>query len=84
MNRTPQERSEQGRIGALTSWAFTDDRVARTAAARQAANDRFERLVDPEGKLPPEERAKRAAFLRSAHMRKLALLSAAARKKKAA
>lgn len=84
MATTPQQRQEQARIAALTSWAFTDDRTARTSAGRRAANDRFERQVDPEGKLTPEERAKRAACLRSAHMRKLARLSAAARSKKAA
>lgn len=34
---------------------------------------RFEREVDPEGKLPPEERAKRAAAARSAYFSALAL-----------
>jgi hypothetical protein len=41
----------RGEIGAFHSWARTEDRVARTWPARKAAMDRFEREVDPEGKL---------------------------------
>ena len=51
MPRTPQERSLLGQIAAHESWAHTDDRAARTAPARKAALDRFEREVDPEGTL---------------------------------
>jgi|GEM_PF-4642110 len=33
---------------------------------------RFEREVDPDGSLPPDERARRAKAALSAHMRKMA------------
>jgi hypothetical protein len=68
-----------GSIGAHESWARTKDRTARTAPARQAFNDRFEREVDPDNILTPEERAIRAAHLRKAHFQRMALASAKAR-----
>lgn len=37
------------------SWAQTIDRSARTAPARRAALERFERQVDPDGTLTPTE-----------------------------
>lgn len=73
-----------GRIGAYESWSRTEDRTARTAKARTAAEDRFEKQVDPEGKLMPAERAKRAQAARKAHFQRMALASAKARRKKAA
>jgi hypothetical protein len=45
-----------GRIGAYESWAHTEDRTARTAPARRAMLEKFERAVDPDGKLTPAER----------------------------
>jgi len=53
---TPAQRSLRARIAAHMSWANTEDRSARTAAARKAALERFERQVDPNGTLPPQER----------------------------
>ena len=75
-------RSIRGRIGAYESWARTEDRAARTWPARKAALDRFERVVDPDGVLPPQERAKRAEWARKAHKQRLALKSAAARQRR--
>lgn len=49
-------------------WANTPDRTARTAKMRAAAQARFEQQVDPDGTLPPQERAKRADMARRAHM----------------
>jgi hypothetical protein len=43
--------------------------------------DRFEREVDPEGRLPATERARRAEHAKKAYFLKLALKSASARKK---
>jgi hypothetical protein len=43
---------------------------------------RFEREVDPDGTLPPAERAKRAESARKAHFARMALLSAQARAKR--
>jgi hypothetical protein len=55
-----------------------------TAPARKAFLGRFERQVDPDGKLSPAERARRAEYARKAHMTKLAYASARARGAKAA
>jgi hypothetical protein len=48
---------------------------------RKAFMDRFEREVDPEGVLEPEERQRRARAARSAYFCKLALRSARKRRK---
>lgn len=78
----PKIRSMRGRIGAYESWARTQDRALRTWPARKAALDRFEREVDPEGVLTPQERARRAEWARKAFMQRLALKSAAARQRR--
>lgn len=75
-------RSMRARIGAYESWARTEDRSARTWPARKAALDRFEREIDPDGLLSPQERAKRAEWARKAHMQRVALKSAAARQRR--
>ena len=77
---SPAERRLKAQAAAHTSWAFTEDRSARTSRAREAAWARFEREVDPEGKLAPEERARRAESLRKAYFAQLALKSAQARR----
>jgi hypothetical protein len=68
------------RIAAEISWAHTDDRSARTRPAREAFLKRFEIEVDPEGKLPAEERRQRAEHAKRAYMLQLAKRSRAARK----
>lgn len=73
-------RSLRGRIGAYESWARTPDGAA--LACQKAAIDRFEREVDPDGLLTPQERAKRAQWARKAHMQRLAMKSAAARQRR--
>lgn len=80
---TPAELSLRAQIAAHESWAHTDDRAARTAPARQAALDKFEHEVDPDGTLTPAERAKRAEHARKAHFKRLALKSARARRRRA-
>lgn len=79
----PIIRSLNGRAAALKSWALTDDRPARTQAARDARLRKFEQQVDPEGKLPPNERRQRAEQLRRAFMLTIAAKSAKARRRKA-
>jgi hypothetical protein len=79
---TPSERSLRAQIAAHESWSRTDDRSARTANARRAMLDKFERQVDPDGKLSPAERAKRAEHARKAHFKRLALKSAQARRRR--
>ena len=59
------------RIAAEISWARTSDRSARTRPAREAFLKRFDREVDPDGKLPPEERRRRAEHALRAHMLRL-------------
>ena len=61
----------RARIAAEISWSRTADRSARTRPARQAFFHRFERQVDPDGKLPPEERARRAEYALRAYMLQL-------------
>jgi hypothetical protein len=80
MPLTASERSLRGQIAAHESWSRTPDRSARTANARKAMLDKFEQLVDPEGKLPRAERAQRAEHARKAHFKRLALASAKARR----
>ncbi len=72
-------RSLTARIGAHVSWANTSDRTERTRPAREAFLARFEREVDPEGTLAPEERRLRAEHAKQAYMLRLALASAKAR-----
>ncbi|MGW4849136.1 hypothetical protein [Nocardia brasiliensis] len=79
---TPVERSLQARIAAHESWARTTDRAARTAKARAAMESKFDRLVDPDGLLNPDERAYRAEQARKAHYARLALKSAQNRRRR--
>ena len=77
---TPSERVLRARMAAHISWAKTEDRSARTAPARRAALARFEDQVDPDHRLPPTERARRAEHAMRAHMTRLALRSTQARR----
>ena len=77
----PSERTLRARLAVETSWANTSDPSQRTAAARAAFADRFQRQVDPDGVLPPEERARRAEHARRAYFTGLALKSVRARRK---
>lgn len=82
--RSSAEHSLASRVGAHQSWAKTFDRSARTAPARRALIEKFERLADPDGVLLPAERAKRAESLRNAHYARMALRSAQVRRHRAA
>jgi hypothetical protein len=78
---TPAQRSLRARTAAHISWANTPDPTARTAPARQAALDRFEMQVDPDGTMNPAERTRRAASAKKAYFLGLAAKSAAARRR---
>lgn len=78
---TPAERKLRSQLAVHTSWANTSDRSARTAPARAALLEKFEREVDPDGTLDPAERAQRAESARKAHYARLALLSAQKRRR---
>lgn len=76
---------QNGRIGALESWARTTDRAARTKNARENSPANFEyhlARVDP-SITDPQERVKAAEASHKAHMLRLARASAKARAKKA-
>lgn len=80
---TSAERRLRSQIGAHESWARTENRSAHTLPARIAAHHRFEKLVDPEGQLPPAQRAAMAENARKAHYRRMALKSALVRRRRA-
>lgn len=65
------KKNINARIAAEISWARTEDRSARTRPAREAFLRRFETEVDPDGKLPPDELARRAQHALRAHMLRL-------------
>jgi hypothetical protein len=75
----PAQRSLRARIAAHSLHAGIADPVQHTAAARAAFLSRFERQVDPDMVLEPEERARRAEHAKRAYFLKLALSSRRAR-----
>jgi hypothetical protein len=77
------ERFLRAKIASHESWAHTADRTARSQYGRDAFRKSFEGKVDPDHKLDPVERAKRAESAFKAHMARLAFRSAQARRKKA-
>ena len=80
---SPAERSLRARLAAYAMHAQHDTR--RTSAnGRAAFLARFEADVDPDGRLDPEERRRRAEHARSAYFARLALASVAARRAKRA
>jgi len=80
---SPEQRATRARIAARAMHARNDGREV-TAKARATFLARFELEADPDGSLPPAERARRAEQLRRAHFARLALASSRARRAKAA
>jgi hypothetical protein len=78
-NPSESARILAARAAAHESWAHTENRTARTFAARTAFLNRFEREVDPDGRLSAAERARRADSARRAYFTRLAAKSAKAR-----
>ena len=76
------DRRMAGRIGGLTTASRHDPRET-TAKARATFLASFERKVDPDGSLPPDERVRRATLARKAHFARLALKSAQVRRSRA-
>lgn len=70
---TASERRMRAKIASETSWANTDNRSARTSAARRALDQKF---LDQAGGDPV-----RAEHLRKAHFQRLALKSAQSRRR---
>lgn len=73
------QRATRARLAALSMHAQNDSRVT-SKPGRDAFLARFEREVDPDGVLPERERARRAELAKRAHMTRLAVKSAAARR----
>jgi hypothetical protein len=65
------KKNINARIAAEISWARTQDRSARTRPAREAFLRRFEDEVDPDRKLSPDERTRRANYALRAYMLRL-------------
>ena len=82
MPLSSDQRTLRSRLAAHTLHASRDSREL-TAPARAAFLDRFESAVDPDRKLPPDERARRAEQARKAYFVRLALLSSKARAERA-
>lgn len=80
MALTPEQRVLRSRLGAYAQQA---QGRTNTGPARKAWEERFVDQVDPERKLSPEERARRAEAARRAYMTGLALKSSKSRSKKA-
>src|SRR5829696_6353925 len=76
------DRILRARIAAHALHAQISDEAEHTAPARAAFLSRFEREVNPDGVLDPEERARRAEHAKKAYFLKLALASRKARAKK--
>ena len=72
--RDPRERALRARVAAFSLHARYDPRQT-TAKARATFASSFERLVDPDRKLPLGERLRRAEAARRAHYARLARLS---------
>jgi hypothetical protein len=75
-----EDRITRAKLAAHAMHAKHDSRKT-TAASRAAFLQRFEDEVDPDRVLPEGERLRRAEHARKAHMLRLALLSAKARRK---
>lgn len=76
------KRVLRARMAAHALHARIEDPAKHTAPARSAFLSRFEREVDPEGLLTPQERARRAEHAKKAYFLSLAAKSSKARAKK--
>jgi hypothetical protein len=81
---TAAQRQLRSSLASLTRWSREDDPAAAMRPALNGFLTKFEREVDPDGLLDPEERTRRAEAARKAHMRRLALASSKKRTAKKA
>lgn len=79
MALTAPQRSLRARAAAHALHAMGG---TSTKAGTAAFLERFERQVDPDGSLTPEERSKRAAHARKSYMAGLALKASRARQRR--
>lgn len=76
----PYTTSAEAQAAVLKSWAFTKNRSARTQPAREKFWENLQKKVDPDGTMPPHERAQAAALLYKAHFLAMNAKSAKVRK----
>lgn len=79
----PKRRSTNASIAALTRWSKQDGKQG-TAAARKGWRSRFEKQVDPDGVLSPDELYRRTERAIKAHMKRLGQRSGDVRRERAA
>lgn len=79
MALTPTERSLLNRAAALDRWSREPDRKAATEPARRGRRARIEKEIDPDGRLAPDELARRVDSALRAEMIRLSLRSARVR-----
>jgi hypothetical protein len=78
----PEERTLRARIGAHAMHARHGKEVSQPARDASPGSDSYwDRQVDPDGVLDPQERARRAGHAKKAHFTRLAFASARARRK---
>lgn len=68
---TASQRTQRARIAARARWS-REDGSKGTQPARTAFLERFERQVDPDGLLDPQERARRAESAKREHFQRMA------------
>lgn len=68
---TPSQRTQRARLAATSRWA-QEDGASGTQPARAAFMARFEREVDPDNRLAPDERARRAESAKRAYFQRMA------------
>lgn len=82
MPLTPEQRRLRAQIAANARWS-REDPTANAARGQAGLLARFEREVDPDGVLSPDERTRRAENARRAHMLRLSFQSSRARARRA-
>jgi hypothetical protein len=84
MAESSTERSLHAQHASLIHWSQVENRTAATRAMREGLTRKWEREIDPDGKLPPAELAKRVEMRRKAHMAEMTRRSIKARRERAA
>jgi len=79
MSSPNPDKSLAASAAAHRSWANTEDVAARLAPAHRAFEARFERQVDPDSRMRPEDRARCAEHAKRAYFREMAIRSNRAR-----
>jgi hypothetical protein len=79
---TPEQRRLRASAASQSRWAMEPDRRVAMEPAKRGFRARFERQVDPDGTLSPQERAVRTDMAIKAHMASLALKSSRSRQRK--